>query len=418
MARVIADGTQDRFYTDASLFNAALSPLTRGESSAAIFHRARFAMLALFWLNLGLLAACAGGTVEAWLGAATLAPVWDYGLEVRHDNLLLAGLLAIWLLLFVRRGGAAAFFAAGAVAAILQLAIFKSFVYWAPLSALLVLRARESRKAAAWFAGFLILFVAARLAYGGLWDAYAADFRSYLAYTAGTERFLPFGALSRLIWQTPLLLVLLGSAFADAWKRRSLTPEGALCAGALFLLFINPTPYPYNLLNFVPFAFLLALRHGRELARRNRRGLVWAAVLFAHLAPFCAATARHARWTNERQELLMAAAESVARPGEPVYDAIGMVPTRPAAGFHWYLQSLVARNFLDGTWPSVREMLARNPPPVLIPSYRTDWLAAEDQAFFRERYSPVSDDFWVRKDRVDGKKIEPRDHGALFVNWY
>jgi hypothetical protein len=375
------------------------------------------ASLALFWLNIGLLAWSAGGSAAAWVGAATLAPVWDYGLEVRHDNILLFGLLAIWLL---RRGGASSWFAVGVIAAALQLAVFKSFVYWAPLSAWFLWK-KGSRSVAAWGAGFLLALIAARAAYGGLWGAYIADFADYFSYSNRTERFLPLESLARLVWQTPLLLVLLASAFREAYRKKSLPPEGTLCLGALLLLFVNPTPYPYNLLHFVPFAFLFAFRHGSALLGRPRvRALAWTAVIFGHLAPFAAATARHALRTNERQELLMATAESLARPGEPVYDAIGMIPSRPAAGFHWYSQSLVARKFVDGTWPSVRETLARNPPPVVIASYRTDWLSAEDREFLRARWLPLADDFWVREDRLygSGARLPPGDRRTLFVNWY
>jgi hypothetical protein len=40
-------------------------------------------------------------------------------------------------------------------------------------------------------------------------------------------------------------------------------------------------------------------------------------------------------------------------------------------------------------------MLAARPAAVFMPSYRTDWLPAEDHAFIRERYVSLTDDFWV-----------------------
>jgi hypothetical protein len=72
-----------------------------------------------------------------------------------------------------------------------------------------------------------------------------------------------------------------------------------------------------------------------------------------------------------------------------------MIPTRPSIDFHWYIQSLNRHDFVDGTWPLVREMLARTPAAVLIPSYRTDWLPQGDHDFIGRRYVALSDDFWV-----------------------
>jgi hypothetical protein len=80
---------------------------------------------------------------------------------------------------------------------------------------------------------------------------------------------------------------------------------------------------------------------------------------------------------------------------DPVYDGIGMVPTRSAVCFHWYLHSLNINTFLDGTGPHVSDILASRPAAVFIPSYRTDWLSDRDHDFVRERYVSLADDFWV-----------------------
>jgi hypothetical protein len=101
-------------------------------------------------------------------------------------------------------------------------------------------------------------------------------------------------------------------------------------------------------------------------------------------------------YRNYRQTAFMRLAESLTRPGtDPVYDGIGMVPTRRSIHFNWYLHSLNIRSFLSGSTPKVCQMLAARPAAVLLRSYRTDWLTEEDQEFIQTRYVPLSDDFWV-----------------------
>jgi hypothetical protein len=101
-------------------------------------------------------------------------------------------------------------------------------------------------------------------------------------------------------------------------------------------------------------------------------------------------------YSNARQAILMSLAEDLTDPAkDPVYDGIGLVPTRPTIHFQWYLHSLNIQSFVKGPGPRVREMLAARPAAIFIPNYRTDWLPEEDHAFVRERYVPLADDFWV-----------------------
>jgi hypothetical protein len=79
---------------------------------------------------------------------------------------------------------------------------------------------------------------------------------------------------------------------------------------------------------------------------------------------------------------------------DPVYDGIGMVPTRPSVHLRWYLHSL-ALELITTPGSRVRDMLAARPAAVIIPSYRTDWLPEEDDNFIKERYLPLADDFKV-----------------------
>src|SRR5262249_32308379 len=156
----------------------------------------------------------------------------------------------------------------------------------------------------------------------------------------------PWTTLSRLLMQTPLLLgvVIAGVYFVlrEFVSRRAVAiswagvlPEFVLLLGALISLWINPTPYPYNLLLLVPFAFIFVTKYGagiwKELwSASSLRPLIVGIVAFAHLIPFSVATARHLDRLNWRQERLMALAEDLTLPPDPVFDGIGMVPTRRA----------------------------------------------------------------------------------------
>jgi hypothetical protein len=174
-----------------------------------------------------------------------------------------------------------------------------------------------------------------------------------------------------------------------------------LCLGAFGVLLVNPTPFPYNLIHFLPYAFLVAYRYAAELASglepRCALGLVAGAlVVFAHLGPFGAATARHFHKPNDRQLRLVRLAEDLTHPEkDPVFDGTFMVPTRPIVHPASFLHSLTIDTLRREDGPRLRDMLERRPAAVFIPNYRTDWLTSEDQAYFREHYVSLADDFWV-----------------------
>jgi hypothetical protein len=92
----------------------------------------------------------------------------------------------------------------------------------------------------------------------------------------------------------------------------------------------------------------------------------------------------------------MSLAEDLTDPGKDrVYDAVGMVPTRPSSTYAWFIHSFSVESMRNKPGQRPREFLAERPAAVFIPNYRTDWLSHEDFAFFSRRYVPVSDDFWV-----------------------
>jgi hypothetical protein len=410
------------------------------DRSTDIFATARMVMQIVFWLNWVLIAMATGEKLfsRCWfvalLAAGTLAPLWDYGFEVRHDNLLLAGLLFSWALLRFGPPRPAAYCIAGMMAVVLQFVAFKAFVYTIPIVGLLIILPQSKpnvprwKLVLSWIIGAAIMFGILRSIYGaaGLWGGYVEGNEGFSRVSSTGHRFGIDIAISRLLTQTPLLLALVvAGSFAvlmefrrngkGALNSEGILPELMLFAIAFAALVINPTPFPYNLVNLTPFAFLMVFRYARRtLDRIENRAEIFpvavAVLVFTHLVPFWIATRRHLDMPNLRQERLMSLAEDLTDPvRDPVYDAIGMVPTRPIVDPRAFLHSLSIQSFKDGTGPKLREMLAARPAAVFIPSYRTDWLPEEDTQFIHDRYVSVSDDFWVLG------KVFPEKGGAFQI---
>jgi hypothetical protein len=428
MARIIGSGQTDAYFVNPALF--LLGPLAwiaeSATSAKEVFLSVRLLFAGIFWLNIVLMVKCTGTSLRtregllATLAAATLAPLWDYGFEIRHDNLLLTGILLIWLLGRYRGGATLSYFAIGALSVMLQFVAFKAFVFTLPISAYLLISRSGTRTTtlaktiAAWAGGIVLAGVACLLVYSslGLLDEFLGNTVALGQSRQSSARFLPFDTLSRLLFQTPLLIAvataaLLISALAAMRMPKALLdqgsfmPEALLFTIALGALFINPTPFPYNLVTVVPFAFLLAYRLVRQtlpLWTADRSLLVLAVSIFAfsHLTPFLHATLRHLNWNNWRQMKLIAAAEAMTDPAnDPVYDAAGLVLTRPSIDRSWYLHSLNMRQLHQSQESPVAAMLERNPAAVLMPNYRFDWLLEADWQFIRAHYLPLADDFWL-----------------------
>jgi hypothetical protein len=426
-ARILTTGQLTNASANVSPFLAMLWWLTRNSTDAVdFFVRARFLMLEIFWLNLVLIALATGESLKssrgliALLGAATLAPLWDYGFEIRADNLLLTCVLLTWCLVRVRPGGVQSYAIAGAIAVVMEFISLKAVVYWLPISLLILAfpppghNAPRRKLVIAWLVSALAVLLLIRFIYGltGTWELYKSSFHRVAEPATGENPFWPWQSLSRLLRQTPLLLALVGAALvalAGDLRRRgkaaltwnSSLPEAFLFGMAFIALLTNPNPYPYNLLHLVPYGFLFAWRYAstlcREMAGFYALGPAVVAVLvFGHLVPFGSATSRHWNWTNFRQENLMRLTEDLTDPvRDPIYDDVGLVPTRPSIDFHSYLQSLDRKEFLAGDDSKVPDLRAKSPAAVLISSYRADRLFEEDHGFIRDHYVSLADDFWV-----------------------
>lgn len=429
VAHVLASAPDKAAAGHVTLFQIVISwLLPKSANSVTLFEGARLGMLVLFWINWILLACATGERLfsRRWLvalaGAASLVPIWDYGFEVRHDNLLLTGLLLMWCVVRAAPRRVLTYIFLGVIAATLEFVAFKSFVYALPISFLALAFPRvvgstsRWKLSAAWAAGALATLGLFRIALGlaGLWNLYLAGF-GFLSTAAagGSTRFWPTLLFSRLLTETPLLLALVaaglfavgiecGKQGKRSWSWDGMLPETALLLIALVALLINPAPYPYNFLHLVPYAFLFVFKYATRLwdEEFHHRERLWAVlaglIVFAHVVPFTVAVRRHLDWPNEQQERLMTLAESVTDPvKDPVFDAVGMVPTRPIIDNHAFLHSLNFESFIHGPGPQIRDLLAARPAAVIIPNYRTDWLPPADQDFIKSRYVTLADDFLV-----------------------
>jgi hypothetical protein len=434
VATLLANNLGDFFMTSVSLYVVSLMLLARDlTQSAELFTAARLVALTTFWINILLLAAATGERLRSVRGltviaaAATLAPLWDYGLEVRHDNLLLTTLLLIWLFVRVWTWGWLSLFLIGVLSVVGEFVAFKAFVYTIPLTLFAVLSpapgndgASVSRLSAAlaWLAGAASAAIAVRGAYAalGVWNLYTRDLAGIFAVAGGADRLTPIPTLLRVVHQSPLLVVvaamgwwLVVRSVRPGWSRirRAVLPEAVLVLLAFTALVMNPAPHPYNLVNLVPFLFLFGYRSLVLVLERVPREQQSAAVvvvaiaLAAHVGLFTTVSVRHFSMTNDRQRTVMAAAEALTDPVKDfVYDGIGMVPTRRSINRDWLIHSLYLNKFLASPASSVREMLRQKPASVLIQSYRTDWLAPADHAFIKSRYIPLSDELWVLGTRL------------------
>ncbi len=399
------------------------------KDGVAVLVAMRMPFVALMWVNAFLLVAATGQRLRSRGGlimlalAATLAPMWDYGFEVRHDVPLVTVTLALWCLLKAERPALPLrMFLGGVLAAGMQLIAFKGFLYALPMLGLGIYMVRP-KSPKTWFTclGMILIgiaggLLAGRLAHGlaGTWDLAWKGFRDTTVYAANSvERFSPWSSIQRLFSEAPLLAyagvgVLLCPFFQPgASKFRNLIeadwfPEWMFASLCFALLLVNPTPFPYNLIHVVPAFFIAVLRFREPILESilsltsPGRQVVVGGLLLLHGLPWSVATARHLNMDNDRQVEVIRTAEALTDPSlHRVFDGSGLVSTRSPIGERWIIHSFTIRHFMDGSWPTVRSLLAQNPTPVILPNYRTNWLPKEDQAFIEAHYVALAEDFLV-----------------------
>ncbi len=352
-------------------------------------------------------------------------PLWRHGIEVRHDQFLGFGLAALYVLAERARqaplpfAGAAA---AGAIVVFMQLNAPKGFALGLPALALLLLVIDRSggntRRALGGVVAGSVATVAAVFA------LYAADssLERYLhglvafsgsALAAG--RFSPMPSLRYFLVsapaQTALALLTVAVAVRRAKRRQldAVTLAAAFFALTLAAFIANPNPFPYNM-SWLGFGVLIAMTPGLALATEwaAKRGFnaplpaLAAVVLTAISALLTCQRDAFLTMPLDGQRAIIAAAEELSAPDQPILDVGGLVATRPPASKHWLVHSLVLRDYLDGKRESVVTIADKTAPPVLIRYYRWAWLPREQLAELEKTYVPVSEQLWVLGCRANG----------------
>lgn len=424
MASVLARGWKDSLFTSGQLHLFPLSLLVRsGWSSSQIFIAFRLAFWALSWVNAGLLVLAAGiplrrkEGLKALVIAGSLAPWWAYALECRHDNILILSVLLLWILgrRVETKSRAAVFFGLGALSLLLQACLFKSIVTWAPLSVLLLLAERTPWRRKAWLAGAWILgaVAATSFAYGvRAWAGLLGNINEGAGALGGAmaiDRFSPLPTLGRLLEHAPLLAAAMAVLVFHAFRilrergfKQALEAQGGPEIGLFFVgvlaFLINPTPFPYNLavLSGMAMVALLTLGVPWLVGDASTTGpaarYVIVAALVLHVLPLARRFTELASMGNEQQESIMSLAEAMTGPEDPVFDAIGLVPTRRAPSFMWLINLTNVKGF---TQTSMTRFWGAEVPPVIIPSYRFAYLKPEDGEFIQSQYVPIRRDFYV-----------------------
>lgn len=425
VARFLADGRRSFIQGVPTILVGPLTWIAGAASGAAqVLQFLRLPFVALMWVNATLLVKGGGFRLRSREGllvlllASTLAPMWDYGFEIRHDVVLVAGVLALFRT--VRSEGLDPMGRAlveGALAALLQFIAFKAFMYTLPLLALGFITQRPDSPSAwakrvAWLVlGMALGLLGGRLVHGlaGTWGLYWNSQMHSAATSVDVERFQPWASLRRLLEEAPLLACVGLAALMyppwearrgglRGWMRAPWFPEWAFALVCLLMFLANPTPFPYNLIHLCPALFLLALRFREPFlaALVPGRRILLASAIALHAIPWGVATWRHVDMDNERQRQIIGLAEALTDPAiHRVFDGSGLVSTRMPIGEHWHIHTFTIRNWSDGTWTPVRTLLERNPTPVVLPNYRTDWLPKADKEFINSHYVALAEDIMV-----------------------
>jgi hypothetical protein len=125
----------------------------------------------------------------------------------------------------------------------------------------------------------------------------------------------------------------------------------------------------------------------------KRPGPYWIAVAaLLHVVCLGRRFGELASFGNAPQRAIMTLAEALTGPDDPVFDSIGLVPTRRAPSFTWFVNMTNVQGF---TQKSMTRSWGADVPPVILPSYRFSFLQPEDGKFIQTRYVPLRRDLYV-----------------------
>jgi hypothetical protein len=105
----------------------------------------------------------------------------------------------------------------------------------------------------------------------------------------------------------------------------------------------------------------------------------------------------------DRQLRVVASAEALTSPSEPVLDLCGLVVSRPPVAKDWIVHSLFMPAYHAGQRETVRQIIERVWPPVAITVYRWSFLDRADWLTFRHHYVRFSDDVWTLGSVLDAR---------------
>lgn len=359
------------------------------------------------------------GRVLVFIGISLWWPAWRHGFEIRHDAFLALGVVALYRIGLSseaqRRLSVRLALSAGWVAAWMQLNSHKAIVLWAPALSLIVgLLAWRERREAVRAVGWLAAGVALGVATGfglfqlrGALGAYFAQLEHFSRYAADAERFsslplLEYMLSSGLVLSSCALgfvAVSLVSAVRGQLAPHQLTTLGFLLI-ALLGLALNPVPYPYNMIWATPAVLLAGVGGAHQLLTAAGR---WRAPLALLLLGGSAQQFFHVRELDDYskrswdgQLRLVDATEALTAEGDPIFDGVGLVCTRPPANRDWLLHSVFMAEYRSGRREQLRDVVMRTAPPVIVAGhYRTGWLSESDQSAVRAHYVPLSQQLWV-----------------------
>jgi len=375
------------------------------------------------------------GRASVFLGAVCFGPLWRHGFELRHDMFVawLVVLLA-WAAERARLGRldrwAASATGFGVIVA--QANSSKAFTLWLPglaLCALLAARgekpwlSRVSAIGARFLPGMLLgcALLAGVLGSAGMLGEYWQQLRHFAIFSAAPPyRLSALPLLTFAIQRAPVhaAFVLIGIlAAARHWLTRepnaeAWVPLGA-CALSLLSILLNPTPFPYNLTWLTP-AWLLLAAYGLgqsfkliARARQHRALPALFALGIGVLSLLCFWNCEQDPYYRKRwdaQLRVVASAEALTSPSDPVLDLCGLVVSRPPVAKDWIVHSLYMPAYHAGQRETVRQIIERVWPPVAITVYRWSFLDRSDFLALRRNYVRFSDDVWTL-----GRTLGPSD---------
>jgi hypothetical protein len=321
----------------------------------------------------------------------------------------LAVFFAVAALLVIVRGQAdrsRTLFVAGLLSGLSFLATQKAVYFNVALGVALLADAAVARR---YFAGmrrgvWLVLgwgvaILAYCFAFGGFDPLPVAKSIVFGPVEVATRGGVEYGGLRRFVLQTlvrnPILyffcfaglglgLAKLGSL--NGPKRIALLFSAIITA----LVFAHDQPWPYVFLMTLPFLALWSL----ELLDRvsgNPRQLRFAVIALATaVALSFVSNIRYFRFDNASQLELVTRAEALIRPGQAYFDGVGMLPNRSEPTTLWLDRYYVLATLREGKRSEVYRALTRNPPKIILWSYRMDDISPVVGSLIRDSYVRVA----------------------------